>query len=226
MTAGGERSPAAERSIEFADDVAEIRIGRRPDLELRCPSRRCRRCTRAWSASARATAARRGRDDKPLDTWLVEDMGSKNGTFIGNQRLERGAQRAITAGTRIALAHVNLVFDGPSPRVTGGGGDRDHRAPAGERPVPGGARDQRADADGGGGPVERQRSPAGRARQGLHRRTIQELRAVHQGARAVARARRVHARIEWRRGPRPRLEERRSGQRRDGERDAALRTAT
>ena len=60
--------------------------------------------------------------DRPLDTWLIEDMGSKNGTFIGNERLERGAQRPVTAGTRIALAHINVVFDGPSPRITGAEG--------------------------------------------------------------------------------------------------------
>lgn len=114
----------AERSIEFADDVAEIRIGRRPDLELPLPFK-------ALSAvHARLVRQRKNRisggnpngDDKPLDTWLIEDMGSKNGTFIGSERLERGAQRPVKAGTRIALAHVNVVFDGPSPRMTGAEG--------------------------------------------------------------------------------------------------------
>ena len=61
-------------------------------------------------------------DDKPLDTWFVEDMGSKNGTFIGSQRLEREEQRLVTPGTRITLAHVTVVFDGPSARVTGAEG--------------------------------------------------------------------------------------------------------
>ena len=113
----------AERSIEFADDVAEIRIGRRPDLELPLPFK-------ALSAvHARLVRKRRSPSgnnangtDRPLDTWLIEDMGSKNGTFIGSERLERGAPRPVTAGTRIALAHINVVFDGPSPRITGAEG--------------------------------------------------------------------------------------------------------
>ena len=123
-SAAGERSPVAERSIEFADDVAEIRIGRRPDLELPLPFK-------ALSAvHARLVRERKSKhaaddgsgDDKPLDTWVVEDMGSKNGTFIGTQRLEREEQRPVTPGTRITLAHVTLVFDGPSARVTGAEG--------------------------------------------------------------------------------------------------------
>jgi pSer/pThr/pTyr-binding forkhead associated (FHA) protein len=123
-SAGGESSPATERSVEFADDVAEIRIGRRPDLELPLPFK-------ALSAvHARLVRKRKSRygDDKPngdggpVDIWLLEDMGSKNGTFIGKERLERGTQRLITAGMRVALGHVNLVFDGPSPRITGAEG--------------------------------------------------------------------------------------------------------
>jgi len=114
----------AERSIEFADDVAEIRIGRRPDLELPLPFK-------ALSAvHARLVRKRKSRhgdgksnaDDVPIDAWLIEDMGSKNGTFLGKERLERGAQRPVTPGTRIALGHVNVVFDGPSPRITGAEG--------------------------------------------------------------------------------------------------------
>ena len=118
--AGGERSPAAERTIEFADDVAEIRIGRRPDLELPLPFK-------ALSAlHARLVRKRKSRygngdgADRPVDTWVIEDLGSKNGTFIDDDRLERGTQRPVTAGTHIALAHVNLVFDGPSSRIATG----------------------------------------------------------------------------------------------------------
>jgi pSer/pThr/pTyr-binding forkhead associated (FHA) protein len=122
-SAGGERSPVAERSIEFADDVAEIRIGRRPDLELPLPFKAL---SAVHARLVRTRTSRSGShpngDDKPLDTWLIEDMGSKNGTFISNERLERGAQRLVTAGTCIALAHVNVVFDGPSSRMTGAEG--------------------------------------------------------------------------------------------------------
>lgn len=123
-SAGGERSPVAERTIEFADDVAEIRIGRRPDLELPLPFKAL---SAVHARLVRKRKSRHGDDspnggDVPLDTWLIEDMGSKNGTFIGKDRLERGAQRPVTPGTRIALGHVNVVFDGPSPRITGAEG--------------------------------------------------------------------------------------------------------
>jgi pSer/pThr/pTyr-binding forkhead associated (FHA) protein len=123
-SAGGDRSPVAERSVEFADDVVEIRIGRRPDLELPLPFK-------ALSAvHARLVRERKSKhaaadgqgDGKPVDTWFVEDMGSKNGTFIGSQRLEREEQRLVTPGTRITLAHVTVVFDGPSARITGAEG--------------------------------------------------------------------------------------------------------
>jgi pSer/pThr/pTyr-binding forkhead associated (FHA) protein len=122
--AGGERSPATERSVEFADEVTEIRIGRRPDLELPLPFKAlsavharliCKRTSRHGLADGES-------DEQSTDVWSIEDMGSKNGTFIGKDRLERGAPRVITPGTRIALGHVNLVFDGFSPRTTGAEG--------------------------------------------------------------------------------------------------------
>src|SRR5687768_12696750 len=102
---GRARKPVpGERAIEFADGVGQIRIGRRADLELSLPF-----------SPLSGVHARLVRAGDKQDHWLLEDLGSTNGTFVGGERLKPGVKRALTAGTQIALAQVKLIFDGEVP---------------------------------------------------------------------------------------------------------------
>jgi pSer/pThr/pTyr-binding forkhead associated (FHA) protein len=105
--------PAAdERAIEFDDGVGQIRIGRRADLELSLPF--------SPLSGVHARLVRAGGKDgaggvQDDGGWLLEDLGSTNGTFVGGERLKPGVKRLVTAGTQIALAQVKLIFDGEVP---------------------------------------------------------------------------------------------------------------
>jgi pSer/pThr/pTyr-binding forkhead associated (FHA) protein len=95
----------AERAIDFDDGVGQIRIGRRADLELSLPF------SPLSGVHARLV---RGTDEK-AGHWLLEDLGSTNGTFVGGERLKPGIKRTLTAGTQIKLAEIKLIFDGEVP---------------------------------------------------------------------------------------------------------------
>src|SRR5262245_46835671 len=95
---------AGERAVDFDDAVDQIRIGRRPDLELSLPY-----------APLSGVHARLVRSPDSAD-WLLEDLGSTNGTFVGGERLKPGAKHPISAGTHIKLAEVKVIFDGELKR--------------------------------------------------------------------------------------------------------------
>ena len=89
-------------------------------------------------------------------TWVIEDLESKNGTFVGKSRIKPGEHRLLSRATRWTWARqgdVRRPFAADAER----GRDRDDRAPAGQRPVRGVARRERADAVGDLGGVERDR---------------------------------------------------------------------
>src|SRR3954453_15765750 len=93
---------AAERAIDFDDGVGQIRIGRRADLELSLP----------FSPLSGVHARLFRSDQKTEPHWLLEDLGSTNGTFVAGERLQPGVKRKVTAGTQIKLAEIRLIFDG------------------------------------------------------------------------------------------------------------------
>lgn len=103
---GGSRGP--ERPIEFPDGTAEIRIGRRPDLELPLPDR--------------ALSALHARLVRADDGWRLEDLGSTNGTRVDGERLPPNAPRPLTAGAQITLGQITFVFDGTVAAVVGAEG--------------------------------------------------------------------------------------------------------
>src|SRR5512138_790676 len=102
-TGSGRATPSddAERSIDFDDGVGQIRIGRRSDLELSLPF-----------APLSGVHARlvRASEAGHADRWMLEDLGSTNGTFVAGERLKPGTKCPVTAGTLIKLAEVQLVI--------------------------------------------------------------------------------------------------------------------
>ena len=105
LAAGDQPGPTTERIVEFDDDVDEIRIGRRTDIELSLPFK-------ALSGLHARLLRKKTATGERGNTWVIEDLDSKNGTFIGKDRVSPGRQRLMLAGDEVDLAHVRLVFDG------------------------------------------------------------------------------------------------------------------
>jgi pSer/pThr/pTyr-binding forkhead associated (FHA) protein len=112
---GDQPGPATERVVEFSDDVDEIRIGRRPDIELSLPFK-------ALSGLHARLIRKKTSTGERGNTWVIEDCESKNGTFIGKDRIAPGRQRLMLAGDEVDLAHVRLVFDGHASSSSGAEG--------------------------------------------------------------------------------------------------------
>lgn len=104
----GAKSAPLDRPLEFPDGTAEIRIGRRPDLELPLPDR-----------ALSAVHARLVRGD---EGWQIEDLGSTNGTRLDGERLTPNVPRRLTAGAQITLGQITFVFDGVVAAVLGAEG--------------------------------------------------------------------------------------------------------
>jgi pSer/pThr/pTyr-binding forkhead associated (FHA) protein len=100
-------SPIAEHSIDFEDGVGQIRIGRRAGLEMSLP----------YSALSGVHARLVKAGDPKPDHWVLEDLGSTNGTYVEGERLKPGIKRPLTTGTQIKLAEVQLIFDGDVQRA-------------------------------------------------------------------------------------------------------------
>jgi pSer/pThr/pTyr-binding forkhead associated (FHA) protein len=93
-----------ERTVDFDDGVGQIRIGRRPDLELSLPY--------APLSGVHARLVRASDSAAKTDHWLLEDLGSTNGTFVGGERLKPGVKHPVIAGMQIKLAEISLIFEG------------------------------------------------------------------------------------------------------------------
>lgn len=48
--------------------------------------------------------------------WLLEDLGSANGTFVNGERVPFGARRPLRHGDRIRVGSAELVFSWPADR--------------------------------------------------------------------------------------------------------------
>ena len=82
--------------VEPAGD--EVRIGRRAGLEIQLPF--------ATVSGLHARIYRQGSE------WGVLDMGSSNGTFVGQTRLPLGVPRVLKPGDVVRVADVSLTFEG------------------------------------------------------------------------------------------------------------------
>jgi len=110
----GEPAPT-ERIVEFEDSVDEIRIGRRSDVELSLPFKAL--------SGLHARLRRQGSGGGARShTWVIEDLESKNGTFVGKSRIKPGEHRLLFAGDKVDLGPVKVMFDGhsqPTPSAEG-----------------------------------------------------------------------------------------------------------
>ena len=106
------QGPVAERVVDLPDGIDEIRIGRRPDLELPLP----------FSVLSTVHARLFRATDPGAEGWLLEDLGSRNGTFLAGTRLTPGDRRPLTPGAHFTLAHIKLVFEGRSAPAVGSEG--------------------------------------------------------------------------------------------------------
>ena len=102
---GQSPGPTAERAIELADEANEVRIGRRPDLELPLPY-----------PALSGLHARMARVD---GRWQIEDLGSTNGTRVDGERLAPRQPRPLAPGAQIKLGQITLIFDGTVGAVAG-----------------------------------------------------------------------------------------------------------
>ncbi|MEA2698261.1 MAG: hypothetical protein QOI66_2532 [Myxococcales bacterium] len=90
--------PAVERLVDVPDDVPEIRFGRREGLEITLPF-----------AALSGLHARLVRDG---EAFVVEDLGSRNGTAVDEQPLPPRGRSTLRPGQRFRLANVRIVFEG------------------------------------------------------------------------------------------------------------------
>ncbi len=99
-----------DRVVDVEPAGDEVRIGRRAGLEIQLPF--------ATISSLHARVVRHGKG------WALLDMGSVNGTFVGEARLQVGIPRVINPGELLKLADVSMVFEGelggvaPPPKGT------------------------------------------------------------------------------------------------------------
>ncbi len=99
--------PADERTFALAFDPDELHIGRRRgnDIELPFPA-------------VSSLHARLFRGDLLTD-WRVEDLGSRNGTWVDGQRLLPRRPVPLRPGQRLRIATVDVVFEGWSQTLGG-----------------------------------------------------------------------------------------------------------
>jgi pSer/pThr/pTyr-binding forkhead associated (FHA) protein/S1-C subfamily serine protease len=111
------RDLSADRLLEFETD--EVRIGRSSDLELVVLGDHSE-----VVSGSHARLFRRG------GQWCLEDSGSRNGTFLGDQQLTPGVSLALSAGSVIRLGRR-----GPRYRVEAVDRDRPPRTTLAEGPL-------------------------------------------------------------------------------------------
>jgi pSer/pThr/pTyr-binding forkhead associated (FHA) protein len=93
-----ESGDLVDRVVDVEPAGDEVRIGRRAGVEIQLPF--------ATVSSVHARVFKHG------DGWALLDMGSSNGTFIGQTRLAGGQPRVIKPGEIFRLADVTVAFEG------------------------------------------------------------------------------------------------------------------
>jgi pSer/pThr/pTyr-binding forkhead associated (FHA) protein len=100
-----ESGELVDRVVDVEPAADEVRIGRKAGVEIQLPF------TTVSSLHARVF--------KHGDGWALVDMGSSNGTFVGQVRLGSGQPRVIKPGEIFRLADVTVAFEGEVGAVAG-----------------------------------------------------------------------------------------------------------
>jgi pSer/pThr/pTyr-binding forkhead associated (FHA) protein len=106
--AGDRTAPSAERVVDLDEHLSEIRLGRRAGLEVELPF--------PALSPIHARLLRRGAG------WVVEDLGSVGGSWLGGVVLAPGEPRAVVPGGLIRVGSVSIVFEGIGAAVRGAEG--------------------------------------------------------------------------------------------------------
>ena len=77
-----------------------VSIGRTGDNDVIIPD----------SSLSRHHALVQPSDDRPETTWLIQDLGSTNGTLVDDEPAGREHPTRITPGSRVKLGNVDLTF--------------------------------------------------------------------------------------------------------------------
>ena len=89
------------RVVDVALVDGEVSIGRRPGSAIELPFP--------------AVSARHARFFPESDGYRIEDLGSVNGTRLGDRRLQPGGPISVSAGEVIDVAGIGVRFDGELP---------------------------------------------------------------------------------------------------------------
>jgi pSer/pThr/pTyr-binding forkhead associated (FHA) protein len=104
--------PLVARDIAVPAELNEIRVGRHNTADLHLPfALVAPRHVRISRAPSRAAGA----------GWLVEDLGSANGTRLDGALLRVGERRPLTPGAELLVGNVRLRFEGEGPAAPAGG---------------------------------------------------------------------------------------------------------
>ena len=94
--------PERDQVREWQDrDPREVRIGRHPDNDLELPY--------AGISALHARLFQKGEGRVSTDAeWWLEDLGSSNGTWMGNTRLRPGVPHLVNAGAAFRVGELSI----------------------------------------------------------------------------------------------------------------------
>jgi hypothetical protein len=90
----------------------EVRIGRHPDNELELPY--------AGISALHARLFQKAEGQRVADgEWWLEDLGSSNGTWVGNTRLRPGVPHLVDLGVAFRLGELSVQLEPLGSRIGG-----------------------------------------------------------------------------------------------------------
>ena len=100
--------PREDETREPKTTTGELRIGRHPDNHLELPF--------IGVSASHARLFQKG----PNGEWWLEDLGSSNGTWLDDRRLQPGHAERVKIGDRFRVGAVSIQIDGSRGKLEGG----------------------------------------------------------------------------------------------------------